>query len=63
MESVWAEETLQREGGCGGLLLRRTNVEKKLNHVMPQLFFFFFFVFCILDQEMCSGPRTDSWTV
>lgn len=54
MESVWAEETLQREGGCDVLLLRRTNVEKKLNHVMLQLFFFFFFV-------LHFGPGNVQW--
>lgn len=56
MESVWAEETLQREEGCDVLLLRRTNVGKK-NRIMSCYSFFFFLSFFsrISDQECAVG--------
>lgn len=58
MESVWSEETLQREEGCDALLLRRTNVggKKKIELCHATAFFSLFFL-RILDQEMCCGAR------
>lgn len=48
MESVWAEETLQREEGCDVLLLRRTNVGKKIELCHATAFFFFSFLFFLV---------------
>lgn len=58
MESVWAEETLQREEGCDVLLLRRTNVGKKIELCHATAFFFFpFFFFSYFGPGMCCGTR------
>lgn len=58
MESVWAEETLQREEGCDALLLRRTNVGgKKKNRIMSCYSFFFSFFFFVFWTRKCAVGR------
>lgn len=58
MESVWAEETLEREEGCDVLLLRRTNVgKKKIELCHATAFFFLSFFFSYFGPGMCCGTR------
>lgn len=57
MESVWAEETLQREEGCDVLLLRRTNVGKKIELCHATAFFFFLSFFSRISDQECAVGR------